>query len=240
MKNSILRTLILTTACVSCVFRVSAQETISFGEANLNELIPDEEFIERFTILSGITNNGPYTIEVSFKVVPDEASGGMWNGDYSAYLIHTAEPLPGTNSLTAVLINRVGRDTNLLSGYDGNGIDITLRDDGLSNVHTYQFTLGGFVVGTNGAVSGTGIPDGRLVSPSTVVTSDPVTNLLNALGERDPNGKWQFKIGDMEAGFQGRLDSWNVKLTSVIPEPSTWALLVLGAGTLAFALRRKK
>ena len=237
-KHSVI--ILMTAVWVITAPRVWAQETITFGESNLNQLIPDEEFIERWTILSGIVDQGPYTIQVSFKIVPDETSGGMWNGDYSAYLIHTAEPLPGTNSLTAVLINRVGRDTNLPSGYDGNGIDITLRDDGLSNVHTYLDELGGFLVDTNGAVTGTGIPDGRLVSPSTVVTGDPVTNLLNELGNRDPNGKWQFKIGDMEAGFQGRLESWSVTLTPVIPEPSIWALLALGIGTVAFALRRKK
>ena len=166
----------------------------------------------------------------------------MWNGDYAAYLIHTTEDL--STSATAVLLNRVGRSELLPSGYDDNGFDITLRDDGLSNVHTYRFDLGGFQLVTDTEelfrLIGVGQPDGRLVDPSVVVTSDPVTHQLTPLGLLDPNGKWQFKIGDMEAGFQGRLDSWSVTMTPVIPEPSTWALLVLGAGTLACALLKRR
>ena len=218
MKKSILVPAIMLLVAATLPLQRAAAYSFSFGEFNLNTLIPDEEFIERFHIVSG-ERPGPYKIEVSFKVTPNAAAGGMWNGDYSAYLIHTAEPLPGTNSLTAVLINRPGRDTSLPSGYDGNGIDITLKDDGLSNVHTYEQTPGGFLMSTNGdgtySLTGTGIPDGRLVSPATVVTGDPITALLGPLGQRSPNGKWQFKIGDMEAGFEGYLDSWNVTLTQL-------------------------
>jgi uncharacterized protein with beta-barrel porin domain len=195
----------------------AAPFSLTFGESGLNTLIPDEEFIERFHIVSGVTRPGPFSVEVSFKLVPDGTAGGMWNGDYAAYLIHTTED--GSQFATAVLLNRVGRTDLLPSGYDGNGMELTLRDDGLSNVHTYRENLGGFQMVDNGdgtyRVSGSGIPDGRLTNPLQVTTADPVTNLLNALGLLDPNGKWQFKIGDMEAGFRGYLDSWSVTLTQL-------------------------
>ncbi len=193
--------------------------TLTFGESSLNTLIPDEEFIERFHVVSGVTAPGPFKVEVSFKVTPnnDPLVGGMWNGDYAAYLIHTTED--GSSFATAVLLNRVGRSEALLSGYDDNGIDITLRDDAQSNVHTYRQNLGGFQLVDNGdgtyRVTGIGIPDGRLVNPLNVLDTDPVTNLLDPLGLLNPNGKWQFKIGDMEAGFEGYLDSWSVTLTQL-------------------------
>jgi uncharacterized protein with beta-barrel porin domain len=164
-----------------------------------------------------VTTPGPFEVAVSFKVTPNEAVGGMWNGDYAAYLIHTTED--GSAFATAVLLNRVGRTLEELSGYDDNGIDITLRDDGLSNVHMYRSDLGGFSLEDAGdglfRLTGVGRPDGRLVNPLNVLDTDPVTNLLNALGLLDPNGKWQFKIGDMEAGFEGFLDYWSVTLTQL-------------------------
>lgn len=79
-----------------------------------------------------------------------------------------------------------------------------------------------------------GNPGGATVGagPNTFATQFNGTN---------PNGTWSLYIVDdvpVNDGETGSITGWTLNITAV-PEPATWALLVAGAGALAF-FRRKR
>jgi hypothetical protein len=79
-----------------------------------------------------------------------------------------------------------------------------------------------------------GNPGGAVVGagPNTFATQFNGTN---------PNGTWSLYIVDdvpVNDGETGSITGWTLNITAV-PEPATWALIVAGAGALAF-FRRKR
>ena len=145
-------------------------------------------------------------------------SGG-YNGDLYGYLVHS--------SGFSVLINRIGRDGSNPFGNTGAGINVTLDDQGGSDIH----------VATFGAVSGTYAVDGRTTNPSTVVTGDARTALLDSFNTGNANGTWTLFLADMAGGDVSTLVSWGLTI-SVVPEPTTWALIGFALVVLGIALLR--
>src|ERR1051326_3044652 len=96
------------------------------------------------------------------------------NGDLYVYVTH------GDN--TAVLINRTGRRADNGLGYPDNGFDVTFSDSAVNgDIHQYRLTLFGnqtTPVDQNfvNPLTGTWAPDGRTVSPSTVLDTDSRTS----------------------------------------------------------------
>lgn len=211
---------------------------ISFGESNLAQTIADNQTsgVARTVTLSGLESQKPYTLLVSLHISP--LGLGMYNGDYYAYLRHISED--GTEQI-AVLLNRIGRDPNNLSGYENNGIDITLSDSAEHDIHLAQQ----FLIGTNAnslsgnALTGSWQADARNVDPSFVTSGSARNSFLNPLGEMNPNGQWTLFVADMERGGEGKLVSWLVTLTPV-PEPSSCTLLTIGLAALLLRRRRSR
>jgi hypothetical protein len=81
-----------------------------------------------------------------------------------------------------------------------------------------------------------GNPGGATVGagPNTFATQFNSTN---------PNGTWSLYIVDdvpANDGETGSITSWSLDITAAIPEPSTWALLIVGAGALIVFSRRQR
>ena len=163
---------------------------------------------------------------------------GAWNGDYSADLRHASVDGPMTQ--LAVLLNRVGRSSTLGSGYSDNGMDITLADSAVRDVHEYRLDFPGGNNDPIGAMlTGTWQADGRNVNPLSVLDSSLRSTMLNDLGAVNPNGTWTLFVADAKAGGTGQLVEWKVTMQGV-PEPSSASLLIAGIGGLLALRRRRK
>lgn len=151
-------------------------------------------------------------------------SGG-WNGDLYAYL--------AKDDGFAVLLNRPGRDADSPEGSDTSGMTVTFADDAFADLHTAIATM-------QGAVTGSWQPDGRAVSPATVLDTDLRTALLADFSGMNPSGDWTLFVADLNSGDQTKVESWTLNLsTTAIPEPSSLWLPVLGFAAVLLPRRRQ-
>jgi subtilisin-like proprotein convertase family protein len=164
----------------------------------------------RTVSLTGLPDNIILDVNVRLNI-----SGG-YNGDLYAYLVHS--------SGFSILLNRSGKTAGDAFGYGDAGYNITL-DDGAANgnIHLYQTVLnpGG------SALTGIWAPDARNVNPATVLDTDAQTALLSSFNGLDGNGTWTLFLADMAGGDISTITSWGLDI-SVVPEPTTWALIVVG------------
>jgi len=215
----------------------AAISLVEFGESGLTSAIPDNNLsgMARTVTVSGYELKAPYVVTVSMKITG--TGYGAWNGDYYADLRHTS--VDGTMTQLAVLLNRVGRSSTLGSGYSDNGMDITLADSAVRDVHEYRLDFPGGNNDPIGAMlTGTWQADGRNVNPMSALDSSLRTTMLNDLGAVSPNGTWTLFIADAKAGGTGQLVEWKVTMQGV-PEPSAASLIIFSAGAL-LALRRRR
>jgi hypothetical protein len=213
----------------------AAVSLVEFGESNLTAVIPDNNLggMARTVQVSGYELKAPYVVTVGMKIVGTGA--GAFNGDYYAYLKHVSAD--GTMTQLAVLLNRLGRSTDLPTGYSDNGLNIVLADSANDDIHNYRFALsGGHNNPITGALTGTWQADGRNVDTLAALDTSLRTTTLNGLGLGSPNGTWTLFVADTQAGGIGQLTEWSVSMQGV-PEPGSASLLILG---LAAVLARRR
>ena len=218
---------------------VSLVEFGEYGASAISAAIPDNNLagMARTVTVSGYELKAPYIVTVSLKIMGTGL--GSYNGDYYADLRHLSAD--GTVTQLAVLLNRLGRSTDLPTGYSDNGLNIVLADSADEDIHNYRFALsGGHNNPITGALTGTWQADGRNVDPLSALDTSLRTTTLNSLGLGSPNGTWTLFVADTQAGGIGQLTEWKVTMQGV-PEPSSASLLLAGMGGLwAWYRRRKK
>jgi hypothetical protein len=177
------------------------------------------------------------SVQVELRVEGAD-SERAFNGDLYFYLNHTDSH---GQSQIAVLLNRVGRQAERLSGYDDEGFNVTFSDTGsLGDVHTYRTALygnEGTPLAGGGPLTGTWQPDGRETDPDSVLSGDGRTAMLSGFQGMDPNGTWTLYAEDMEMGGASKVTSWGLTVTAV-PEPASCAVLSALA-LLGFALWKR-
>jgi hypothetical protein len=135
----------------------------------------------------------------------------------------------------AVLLNRPGRDNVNNIGYTDPGLDLNFAVVG-PDIHQYQTTA--HALNSNGQLIGTWGADGRNDWPGDGVTSDARTALLSSFLGADPNGTWTLALFDASnSNSESVLVSWSLQLT-VVPEPSSVALLACGFLLSSMLVRR--
>jgi subtilisin-like proprotein convertase family protein len=189
---------------------------------SVNQLVPDANRNGMFMTTNLSIAGGT----ISDVTVSLDISGG-YNGDLYGFL-------SGPNGGFAVLLNRVGVSNNASSfGYGNSGFDIVLSDSAANDVHYYQsasYSLNG-----GGQLIGTWAPDGRNIVPQSAPSlfgSTAPSALLGSFNGTDPNGGWTLFLADLSVGAQSQLVSWSLDIITV-PEPSVWALGIMGLGLLA-------
>ena len=193
----------------------------------------DATGILRSLVVSGMTPSTAYTLDVSLNI--GSTGYGGYVGDIFAYLAHQT---PDGSYTITVLLNRPGRSTSLLSGYDDAGLNIVLSDDAAHDIHTYQSQA--YQTTGDGVLTGTWQPDLRLASPDAVTNASArAATTLGSLATTDPNGTWNLFVADMETGGTMQLNNWSIALTAV-PEPASAQVLGVLAATALLVRRRRK
>ena len=155
-----------------------------------------------------------------------EISGGF-NGDFYAFLTH--------DNTTAILLNRVGRNSTHTVGYPDAGVGpdafantFTFDDQAATDVHSYR--NGAYSLNGHGQLTGVWQPDGRTLdplSPASAFDSAARSALLSVFNGLDPNGPWTLYVADVSGGAEGSLVGWGLQMTTV-PEPAITGLLLCG------------
>lgn len=152
-------------------------------------------------------------VEVSLKII------GGWNGDLYAYLSH--------GSGFTVLLNRPGRSASNLGGSGVSGLNLTLGDSYLTDVHTAN----------DNPLTGNFAPDGRFVSPFSALDTDARSAFFSSFNSLDPNGNWTLFIADVAPLATSVIQGWSVNV-SVVPEPGS--LIFLGAAGVICLVQRNR
>ncbi len=196
---------------------------------NLDLTIPDGDPAGVVDVQVIDTESFPI-LDISVTLEISGVDAGGYNGDLYVALQH--------DSGFSVLLNRVGRREENLSGYADNGFSITLDDSAPSgDIHSYRMTLeGSHTTPIPGPLTGVWQPDARNVDPDSVLDTSPRTAGLSAFEGLDPRGEWTLFIADMEEGGQMRLESWGLIIT--VPEPGTGVLTAMGLLALTLLGRR--
>lgn len=167
------------------------------------------------------------TTEITDVNVHLSISGG-YDGDLYGYLVHS--------SGFAVLLNRAGRTSGDSYGYGDVGFNLTLDDTGTyGDIHTYQ-NVSGF--GTKIVNGSSWQPDARNVDPATVTDLSSRSAYLSSFNTASANGTWTLFLADLSSGETSTLVSWGLDI-SVVPEPTTWALIAFGVGFVAVLVFRE-
>lgn len=209
--NAILKIPTMLAALIWCGTASASLYTYSSGP--LNAVIYDNDangYQSSLTVSDaiGTVNN----VSVNLNIA------GGYNGDLYASLLHL--DANGQSRGFAVLLNRVGVTAGDEFGNSGAGFMITLRDSASSDIHTIANTLL--------AVTGTYQPDGRNVNPDVVVDTDPRTAFLSSFNGVNAGGSWILFVADRSLGDESTLVSWDLQITTPVPEPATISLAIFG------------
>jgi hypothetical protein len=215
ISKSIVALLLVTTVAAN-----AALYNATFNYSGSSYSIPDGS---QAGVYSQITVSG-MNPTLSDITVTLNLSGG-WNGDLHAYLSHNGALVP--------LLNRVGLSSSNPFGAAGAGMNVTLSDAGLNNIHA---------AGDN-ILSGTWRADGQTISPTSLPESFNASGgsitLDGTFGGMNPNGTWTLFFADVvqNGGGQSQLAGYSLNITAV-SEPENVALGCFGGVFLVVSLAR--
>ncbi len=215
-----------------------ADSTLSLS-ASPNLSVPDGNTSGTFSEIEVPAGTG-FVTDVNLKLtIAGTGPGGGWNGDLFILLTHAGR--------ASYLVNRPGRDSAGLWGYDDNGFsDLVFDDEAPGDAHVYRDTLG-VSADLTLPVTGTVQPDGRGKDPMDVVDADPRTFLLDVFDNRPADGPWRLLLFDLSPGGTFSLVDWELQLnysqSIVIPETGRGVALagamVAGLGAWRWRARHR-
>jgi subtilisin-like proprotein convertase family protein len=210
----------------ACFLPVPARAQVATNTYNFSVslAIPDNDssgVSDSHTILPGVQSITDVRVTLNIT--------GGFNGDYYAYLTH--------DTGFAVLLNRAGLTGTDAFGYADSGLNVTF-DDTASNgeIHLYRLTLNP----NGGALTGTWAPDGRDIHPADSLDTTLRSAFLSSFDGLNADGDWTLFVADVSAVGGGLLNSWELEVVGVVPEPGTWSLFGMGAAVLVLAAKRRR
>ncbi len=161
-------------------------------------------------------------------------SGGF-NGDLYGYLVFQATD--NSITTTTMLLNRVGRTGAADPGFATSGMNVVLSSAGpAGSIHDVANPAS-----TYGNAATYYLADARTTSPNGDFTgSTPAGSPLSVFDTytHNANGTWTLFLADLSGGDVSTLVGWGLDI-SVVPEPTTWALLGFGALVAATVVVRR-
>ncbi len=149
------------------------------------------------------------TVGINITGLPADPA---FNGDLYVYLSHIT---PGGAGLT-VLLNRVGiTGASPFFGYADSGLNITLSDAALTDVHAYQTET---IPAAGAPLTGTFQPDGRNISPTSagaLFDSAPRATLNGTFAGLSAKGDWTLFLADAVGGSQHVLSDWTLSISGL-------------------------
>lgn len=138
---------------------------------------------------------------------------------------HVGALLVGPGGQKAVLFNGVS------SGSVANNLIWTFDDDALAPLPSFGPHASGAYRPSNS------FPGDTFANPA---PAGPYPVSMSVFDGVDPNGTWSLYVQDFGAFNAGSINSgWSVTLsTTPVPEPAAWALMLVGMGAVATAVRR--
>ncbi len=162
-------------------------------------------------------------------------------GGYNGSLYVT---LTGPLGQKAVLLNRVGVDSNNPAGSPDPGFGIAFDDSG-SNPNIHNYAAGDYNANNSGQVIGTWSSDGRDIdpqsSPDAFDSVSTAANLTQFTG-LNGNGQWSLFVANLAASGSApaTLTGWSLDFAlAPVPEPGTYALVGMGLISLLSRWRRR-
>ena len=153
------------------------------------------------------------------------------NGDYQfLYLLTNTSTLNPLSEATGFGFN-IDPSTFNLGGSDVNGDFTNMSSGSISNGFSVEFCATGGPNCAGGASNGDGVSPGGFDGDFLLAFSgaDPGTITLN-----QPIVRFQ------STGTDGRGSAVGVPTTPPVPEPATWAMMILGFGAAGYAVRRRR
>jgi autotransporter-associated beta strand protein len=190
----------------------AAQTTFNFPDLSLN--IPDGNASGVFdsrTVSTAQSNAFITDVNVSIEL----AGTSALNGDLYVLLQHQGH--------TAVLLNRVGRTGASPLGYGDPGMNIVLDDDAPDgDVHTYRAAIfGNNDTPLGESLTGTWMPDGRNLDPSSVLDTTERTASLSSFNGLPVDGTWRLFLADVSPGGTAQLKRWSLQITGTTNSAAT-------------------
>jgi len=124
--------------------------------------------------------------------------------------------------------------SDLFGTLSHNGVSVTW----LNRTGSASDLGGTYTISDLGATTlGAGVGDPRVSGTYSAFTG------LSAFNGTSVNGAWTLTIADQFGADVGNLGSWDLSLNGVsgaVPEPATWAMMLIGFGAIGVSMRRRR
>ena len=173
------------------------------------------------------------------------AGAGLAAATPAAAAVTIVGPTATTSSCTAFSFSIA--DSACAGGYTGNLLQGTLQDPGLAALQAFGYTGTGTYLASIGSISGTTIDFGTMLTGMTLIgfhygAAGSGTEATSFFLFNAGSGTQTITVAG-RAGTNSPFGLSNAALFSTggaVPEPATWALMLLGFAGIGLAMRRRR
>ncbi len=161
-----------------------------------------------------------FTMATAIIFAASPASAATYMFDFAGTNLFGGGPIAGSGMLTTddTIVQQNGRDAQKITGITGsyNGAAITGLNPTIFGADNFYYLTGQFV-------SGNGLGFNTAAGTN--------ANLFASIG--------RFRVNSLNPFQSGFVTATSSPVAGAVPEPATWAMMLLGFGGIGFAMRRR-